>query len=184
MITVGFMIKGKKEINWYGTEITNQDGHELLAEYGEEEKIEILKACEDFFDGVKISDPDNANEDLELYYYFPDEEEHPSEIGDRMVNLDEANIIVRRLARKKCERDCIYLCGGEIGEDYMEIKHFQTGFLPPFNSGDVTLFIEDLSDFGYSGYILSGIRYSGEDEIFSESNVTPGRSLNSRLLLD
>lgn len=185
MIKLGLIIQGAEELSWYGLEVDRREQKELIREYGKESEIEILDVCDEVFSGIKIDNPDQpAESELQIKYFFPDEENPDDLPDDRLVDLNRASVIIRMPRRKKCERDNVYLCGGDYRRPYREIRLFETGFLPPFKSEDVTVFLDDLSDFGFDGCILGNIRYKIEDAVFTETDIMPGRRLDSKFLED
>ena len=185
MIKVGFLIEGHLEIGWYGCEVSEAKREDLVEEYGLENEIELLDMFDDVFNGVKVDNSFELTKSaITIKYYFPDEEE-PENLGeDRVVDLAEVRVMTKVPKRKKCERGNVYLCGGYYRYDYKEIKHYDTGFMPPFKSGDVTVYLEDLTDFGYDGLIMTDMTYIRKDAVFSEVDVVPGSKIETRSLSD
>ncbi|MEW5724430.1 MAG: hypothetical protein AB1896_15070 [Thermodesulfobacteriota bacterium] len=185
MIKIGMLVQGGEEIVWYGCEIPRPEREYLLTRYESEGAIEILRACDDNFSGPRVRDvEDFSRNDLTIKWCFH-EDEDVEELGDdRLVALGRTNVVIRRPGRKKCPEGYVYLCGGEARPGYRDYRYFETGFLPPFKPEDVTLFLDDLGDFGFDGYILSRVSYVRQDPAYQETDLRLGRRLPSKFLED
>ncbi|MEW6267437.1 MAG: hypothetical protein AB1641_30565 [Thermodesulfobacteriota bacterium] len=185
MITLGLVIRGKTELIWYGCEIPPARREELIRTYKTERRIEILDVWDEVFSGLKIDDPARLVETgLVIKYFFPDEEKAARLAAARTVDLDRVKVTVRKPPRKKCEPGHVYVCGGDFRRGYTEIRHFRTPFFPPFKSEDVSLYIDDLSDFGYDGYYLADLKYDWRDAAYVETEAKPLKRLDTKFLAD
>ena len=185
MLKVGLVLAARREITWFGMEIPEEEKEALLKNFRSEAAIEILDICPDLIAGFQIRNPDRPADDLRIGYYLPDEEgPEAAETKSREVDLSLATVVRRRLPRRKCEPGHVYLCGGEYRPDVREIRHYDTGFQPPFRPEDVMISLDDLSDYGYDGLVATNVWYSRQDPVYSETDFRPGRRIDSRLLED
>ncbi len=185
MLKLGLSLEGKIFITWYGWEITQTRLADLANEYSSLEEIDLLESYHDYFDGIRIKDHRHITDrDLILKYFFPGEEDTADAGEDRKIDLSKVNVIVRQIRRKKCDPGHVYLAGGEYGRGYGENKHFDMGFQPPLKPETITLVVDDLSDFGYNGFVLTQITLSGKKESYSETEAIPGNRLAAKVLED
>lgn len=185
MITVGLVIKGRTEVMWYGRELSSQKAEDLTERYGSVENIQILDPCHDFFTGLLIRDHQNLSpEEIEIKYFFPEEEDPDQLPPERVVDLSLVRVMPIEPRRKKSDQGQKYLCGGEVGPGRPEIMHFESGYLPPFNPGDITLFVADLTDHGLKASLLTDVTYLQKKPDYSEQEAGPAKRLKSRILED
>ena len=185
MIRIGLAARARAEVSWCGAEVTWEERNELTARYGTEEAVDYLEGYSDLVMGLELTlGPRPLDQDLELYYYFPDEESGGRLGPDRRVDLARVNVIERRPARHRSEAGCVYWCGGERAAGYEDRLIYTTPFFPPFKSEDVTLVVENLSDFGYPGWLVTAIRYDARDPDHVETSYRQQERLGSRFLID
>lgn len=185
MIRFGLKIEGDSFLSWYGCEMSSREKEILVQQYGPEEKVELLDICQDAFSGFPIGeDPAALAERIRMFYYFPDEETPEALSPDRRIDLSAAEIRILTNRRKRCEAGHVFAAGGEISAGQTMTLLFDSGFLPPFEPRDVTLILEDLSDFGRPGYILTGAEYRFLRPDCVETEFRFGRRLPTRFLED
>ena len=185
MIKIALIVEAETRLTWYGAELGEITLKSLRKQYGEIGDVELLEGYDEFAEGLMIKDPDQlASSGLIIKYFFP-EEETPEEAGsDRLVDVDRMDLILLKPPRKKCAPGHVYLCGGEAARGSRETLFFDAGFFPPFRPEQISVYILDLFDFGYEGYMLSQIRFAGREPVYSESEITPANRLQTRLLED
>jgi hypothetical protein len=165
--------------------VTWDERNELVTQYGDEEAVDYLEGYSDLVMGLELTQgPRPLDQDLSLYYYFPDEETLSRPKPERRVDLTRVGIIERRPGRHRAEEGCVYWCGGERAAGHEDRRIYTAPFYPPFRPEDVTLVIEDLSDFGYSGHLVTAIRYDARDPDHVESTYRSRERLGSRFLVD
>lgn len=185
MIKIGFIVEGKTMITWYCCQVPQTDRQDLPARFGSEQDVEIIEVCADAFEGLRLEDPQHlANNQVRLSYYFPDEESPDHLPPDRIVDLNRVKVFTVKPPRQRADQGYVYLCGGEYGQDYREELHFESGYSPPFKPEEVSVYIFDLSDFGYNGCVLGRIMYQLKHPDYSENELRPGRRLPSIFLDD
>ncbi|MEJ2654624.1 MAG: PEP/pyruvate-binding domain-containing protein [Acidihalobacter sp.] len=158
---------------------------QLLEEYGTVKDIQPVEFGVNYFEGIALKDPAHlADDELRIRYYLPEEESSKGLGDDRLVDLANVGLVVRQRRRQRCEAGLVFLGGGDYVEGYREIIHYETGFMPPFQSKDVLLLVDDLRDMGYDGFILGDIWYMGKERCFSEADMFYDQRLASRIIED
>ena len=185
MIQVGFVVEGEKEIGWYGCEVSRTEKDRLVTEHGSEAEMEILEACYDQFTGISIENPDRIGEsELRIWWCLPAEEDCAEVGDDHRVDLSRVKVVVRTPGRKKCLEGNVYVAGGEVRDGYLDYRTYHTGFMPPFQHEDLTLFVDHLTDFGFDGYLITEIAYCLKKPAYMENDIHPGKKLPSKVLED
>ncbi|MFH1138503.1 MAG: hypothetical protein V1816_20700 [Pseudomonadota bacterium] len=185
MIEVALVVEAERKLTWHGAEVSSERLEALKAQYGPVEDIELLEGYDEYAEGAAVRDPHNpAESGLSIRFFFP-REETPEKVDEtRLVDVGRLNVVVLKPPRKKCARGNVYLAGGEAGPGFREVFYYDAGFFPPFKPEDVTVYILDLFDFGYDGYMLTKVNFAGREACYSESEIASGRRLATRLLED
>jgi hypothetical protein len=116
--------------------------------------------------GPLIDDPAKLADSLAVRWYFPDEE-MPEE--GRLVDLSEARSIIAVTPRKKAEFGWHWRYRYDSRANSQATYFFSDGFQPPFKPGELTLYLEHLANYNYTGYILSHLEYSYRHPSYTES---------------
>lgn len=104
--------------------------------------------------GPKVDDPVQLASSLEIRWYLPDQED---EDEARKIDVSETRLLVNITGLPPAEQGWKRRYRLESRKPCRMVFFYDHGFLPPFKATEITLNFEHLLNYGFDGYILSGV---------------------------
>jgi hypothetical protein len=115
--------------------------------------------------GLEVVNVKYPGDSLGLAWFLPDEE-GPEKA--REIPLSRVGLIPQAHPRPKPEKDHVWRFSVSGRGPVSELYIFQTGFQPPFKPSDVTIYLTDLSAYGFDSYVISQILYCHRAPAYTE----------------
>ncbi|MDR2405691.1 MAG: hypothetical protein LBE27_04910 [Deltaproteobacteria bacterium] len=117
--------------------------------------------------GPELVNLDYPGDSLELSWYLP-AEENPEDA--KPIDMDKVGLIPRVLERQKPEPGHVWHFRVDGRGPITETLFFDSGFLPPFKSTDVSLHLTDIGNFGYKTMVMTQVIYGHRAPSFTEGD--------------
>jgi hypothetical protein len=131
--------------------------------------------------GLEVVNHSYPGDSLELAWYLPDEEE-PGQARD--IHLAQVGLIPQAYPRPRAEKDHVWRFRVEGRGPVSETYFFQIGFQPPFKASDLTIYLTDLSAYGFNSLVISRILYCHRAPAYTEGDLGLSELISQGLLED
>jgi hypothetical protein len=174
-IKLGLIVDARRELHLSAGEVHKDDLNKPEFERLDEKimtldgptymKVGLTQIGSVQISGLEVVNVKYPADSLNVYWYLPDEE-GPEEA--RAVSLSQVGLIPRAFPRPKAEKDHLWTFKVEGRSQVSETHIYQIGFQPPFKASDLTVYLTDLSAYGFDSYVIERILYCHRAPAYTE----------------
>ncbi|MDR2198711.1 MAG: hypothetical protein LBR53_04535 [Deltaproteobacteria bacterium] len=177
ILSAGEFEKGALSVSSFehlNEEIETLDGPAYL-------KVGVARIGSVNISGAEVVNMDYPADSLAISWYLPAEEG----VEDaRPVELEQVGVVPSVLPRGKAEPGHSWRFRVDGRGPYSETLFYDSGFLPPFKSSDVSLHLTDIGNFGYKTLILTSVMYGHKAPVFTSGDLGLHKTIAQGVLED
>jgi hypothetical protein len=131
--------------------------------------------------GLEVVNHSYPGDSIKVQWYLPDEEELSAA---RDVPVSRIGFIPEKYPRAQAEKDHLWRFRVEGRGPVSETHVFQIGFQPPLKSSDLTIYLTDISAYGFNSLVISKVLYCHRAPAYTEGDFGLSELISEGLLED